>query len=154
LIGKWHLGSLPKYGPLRSAEMVTRMDMQIGRVLKALDAHKLARNTIVVFTSDNGGERFSDTWRFSGKKTELLEGGIRVPAIVHWPAQVRTGIPHNQVITSTDWLPTFLAAAGGEPDPNHPSDGMNLLNTLGNNAAPRIDSVCRKRHAQPQGADK
>ena len=65
------------------------MDVQIGRVLQALDANGLADNTIVIFTSDNGGERFADTWPFTGKKTELLEGGLRVPAIVAGPAAFR-----------------------------------------------------------------
>jgi len=59
--------------------MIEAMDGQIGRVLQALDANGLTENTIVVFTSDNGGERFSNTWPFTGKKTELLEGGLRIP---------------------------------------------------------------------------
>ena len=49
------------------------------------------RDTIVIFTSDNGGERFSDTWPFTGRKTELLEGGLRIPAIVLWPARIAAG---------------------------------------------------------------
>src|SRR6267378_3344214 len=59
--------------------MIEEMDKQIGRVLQALDANGLTENTIVIFTSDNGGERFADTWPFTGKKTELLEGGLRIP---------------------------------------------------------------------------
>ncbi len=64
------------------AGMIERMDFQIGRVLAALDAHGLGRDTIVVFTSDNGGERSADTWPFTGRKTELLEGGLRIPLLV------------------------------------------------------------------------
>ena len=67
------------------------MDLQIGRVLQALDANGLTENTIVIFTSDNGGERFSDTWPFTGRKTELLEGGLRIPAIISWPARHSPG---------------------------------------------------------------
>ena len=59
--------------------MIEAMDHQIGRVLEALRAGGLTDNTIVIFTSDNGGERFSDTWPFTGRKTELLEGGLRIP---------------------------------------------------------------------------
>jgi len=48
----------------------------------------LDRDTLVIFTSDNGGERFADTWPFTRKKTELLEGGLRIPAIISWPARI------------------------------------------------------------------
>ncbi len=64
------------------ARMVREMDLQVGRVLKALESAGIANNTIVIFTSDNGGERFADTWPFTGKKTELLEGGLRIPALI------------------------------------------------------------------------
>lgn len=112
------------------AKMVTRMDYQIGRVLAALKAAGMDEDTIVIFTSDNGGERFSDTWPFSGRKTELLEGGIRVPAIVRWPARVAAGSTSDQAIITMDWLPTLLSAAGGRPDPRFPSDGMDLTDFL------------------------
>jgi arylsulfatase A-like enzyme len=108
------------------ASMVLAMDAAIGRVLTALERAGVAGNTIVIFTSDNGGERFSDTWPFSGKKTELLEGGIRVPAIIRWPGNVRTGSISQQTIMSMDWLPTLLAAAGAEPDAASPPDGVNI----------------------------
>ena len=103
------------------------MDTQIGRVLKALDDNRLTNNTIVVFTSDNGGERFADTWPFTGRKTELLEGGLRIPAIVSWPARLPKGRTTNQVAISMDWLPTLVGAAGGAIDPSSPPDGIDLL---------------------------
>ena len=116
--------------------MVQRMDLQIGRVLETLDSAGIADNTIVVFTSDNGGERYSDTWPFTGRKSELLEGGLRIPAIVSWPARVPRKSVSQQVMITMDWLPTLLAAAGTTPDPSYPSDGMNLLPWLTENAAP------------------
>jgi len=118
------------------ARMVTRMDMQVGRVLQALDTAGVANNTIVIFTSDNGGERFSDTWPFSGKKTELLEGGLRIPAIVRWPGHIPAGSTTQQVGISMDWLPTLLAMAGAQPDPSYPPDGMSLAPMLTRNATP------------------
>ncbi|HVV46597.1 MAG TPA: sulfatase-like hydrolase/transferase, partial [Bryobacteraceae bacterium] len=116
--------------------MIQEMDVQIGRVLEALNANGLGGNTIVIFTSDNGGERFADTWPFTGRKTELLEGGLRIPAIISWPARIPPGRTTDQVAISMDWLPTLLAAAGTAPDPAFPSDGINLLPGLAGTSAP------------------
>jgi arylsulfatase A-like enzyme len=118
-------GSIQKYG-----EMVRNLDTNIGRVLKALQDNGMADNTIVVFTSDNGGERYSDVWPFVGVKSELLEGGIRVPCIVRWPARVAPGRKTDQVSISMDWFATFLAVAGTKPHPDFPTDGENLLKQL------------------------
>lgn len=117
-------GSLEKY-----AEMVLALDDAVGRVLTALKDRGIDRNTIVVFTSDNGGERFSDTWPFTGHKTELLEGGIRVPAIVRWSAQLAPRVL-EQVAITMDWMPTLLACASVTPEPEYPPDGDNLLAVL------------------------
>jgi arylsulfatase A-like enzyme len=111
-------------------KMVEAMDRQIGAILAALARSGQADNTIVLFTSDNGGERLSNTWPFTGKKGELLEGGIRVPALVRWPGHIRPRTVSQQVMIHMDWLPTLLAAAGTSPDPAAPSDGMNLLPLL------------------------
>jgi len=116
--------------------MIAALDLQIGRVMEALDANNIAGYTIVVFTSDNGGERFSDTWPFTGRKTELLEGGLRIPALISWPGHIPAGRTTDQVAISMDWMPTLLAAAGTAPDPAFPPDGMNLLPGLMQNAAP------------------
>src|SRR6266849_6659047 len=132
-------GNLRHYdgGSMRTyARMVQAMDLQIGRVLQALDAGGLARNTIVIFTSDNGGERFSATWPFTGIKTELLEGGLRVPALVCWPARIPAGRTSDQVMITMDWFPTLLEAAGTAPDPDYPADGISLLPVLTENREP------------------
>jgi arylsulfatase A-like enzyme len=110
--------------------MIEEMDLQIGRVLEALRKNGLTDNTIVIFTSDNGGERFADTWPFTGRKTELLEGGLRIPAIVCWPAHIPQNRTTDQVAISMDWMPTLLAAAGVSSDPAFPPDGINLLPIL------------------------
>ncbi len=126
-------GNLRHYdgGTMRTyARMVQAMDHQVGRVLQALDVAGKTDNTIVIFTSDNGGERYSDTWPFSGVKTELLEGGLRVPAVMCWPARIRASTTSSQVMASMDWLPTLLDAAGTAPDSAHPPDGISLLPVL------------------------
>ncbi len=115
--------------------MIQEMDLQIGRVLEALNANGMAKNTIVIFTSDNGGERFADTWPFTGRKTELLEGGLRIPAIISWPASIPQGRTTDQVAVTMDWMPTLLAAAGLSSDPAFLPDGINLLPMLKQDAA-------------------
>lgn len=107
--------------------MVEAMDQAVGRVLATLDSSGLAKNTIVIFTSDNGGERFSDTWPFTGRKTELLEGGLRIPALMRWTGHIPASSTCEQVNMSMDWMPTLLAAAGIVPDSAFAMDGINLL---------------------------
>jgi len=110
--------------------MLTSLDHNVGRLLDALRALDLERDTLVIFTSDNGGERFSDMWPLTGMKGELLEGGIRVPVLARWPRRIPAGLRSDQLCITTDWLPTLLAAAGGAPDPGFPSDGQDLLPVL------------------------
>ena len=96
--------------------MVESLDAAVGRALAALKKAGQEKNTIVVFTSDNGGERFSKTWPFNGMKGELLEGGIRTPLIVRWPGKITKGAVSPQTAISMDWLPTMLDMAGAQVD--------------------------------------
>lgn len=139
-------GNLAKY-----AEIVQAMDAAIGRILAALERAGLADDTIVVFTSDNGGERFSDMWPFTGQKGELLEGGLRVPAIIRWPGAISPNSVIDQVAMTMDWLPTLVAAAGTSPDTHYPSDGQNLLPQLAG-AAPIARRLFWRHHANSQQA--
>jgi arylsulfatase A-like enzyme len=118
-------GSLATY-----RRMLDSLDRGVGQVMATLDRLGMRKDTIVVFTSDNGGERFSDTWPFIGQKTELLEGGIRVPLFVRWPSRIRANSRSEQVNITMDWVPTLLAAAGARSDPAYPSDGENLLDII------------------------
>jgi arylsulfatase A-like enzyme len=112
------------------AQLMLSMDANIGRLLEALAGAGLERNTLVIFTSDNGGERYSYSWPFSFQKLYLNEGGIRVPAIVRWPGVVAPNRVTDQPAITMDWTATILAAAGASPDPRYPLDGENLLPTL------------------------
>lgn len=118
-------GSLKLY-----AEMMQSLDEGVGRVLAALKAAGIERNTLVIFTSDNGGERFSYQWPFSGEKGDLLEGGIRVPAIVRWPAAIPAKRVTAQMGITMDWTATILAAAETNAAKEFPLDGINLLPIL------------------------
>jgi arylsulfatase A-like enzyme len=110
--------------------MIRHMDEGVARILEALAAAGAGENTLVVFTSDNGGERFSDTWPLVGKKMDLLEGGIRVPYVVRWPARVRPGGATAQLAITMDWVATFFEAAGVRAHPDYPLDGLSLLPVL------------------------
>jgi len=124
-------GSLKIY-----AGMMRGLDEGVGRVLDALSRKKLDRSTLVVFTSDNGGERFSFNWPFRGQKFQLFEGGIRVPAIARWPGTVPAGRVTDQVAVTMDWAATLVALAGARADANYPLDGVDLLPTLRGAQAP------------------
>jgi arylsulfatase A-like enzyme len=110
--------------------MIHHMDEGIGTVLDALDRTGQRHNTLVVFTSDNGGERFSDNWPLVGGKMDLTEGGIRVPYIAQWPAVIPAGSTSAQHCLTMDWSATFLAAAGVDGHPDYPLDGVSLLPVL------------------------
>jgi len=115
-------GSLKIYGA-----MMKNMDAGIGRVLRALSRARLDRNTLVIFTSDNGGERYSFNWPFSFQKMHLWEGGLRVPAIVRWPGVIPAGRSTDQAAVTMDWTATMLASGGATADPAYPLDGEDLL---------------------------
>ena len=108
-------------------KMIEQMDEGIGKLLETLDSTGLASNTMIVFTSDNGGERFSDNWPLVGGKMDLTEGGIRVPYIVRWPGQVAAGRVSATPLLTMDWMPTFLEAAGVPVGAQPAMDGQSLL---------------------------
>lgn len=115
-------GSLAKY-----AELVEEMDAGVGRVLTALADAGRADNTIVVFTSDNGGERWSKNWPLVGEKGDLTEGGIRVPLILRWPAGVAGDQVSDHPIDTLDLTATLIDAGGTAANERYPLDGVNLL---------------------------
>jgi arylsulfatase A-like enzyme len=110
--------------------MIHHMDEGIGRMMDALRRHGIEKDTLVVFTSDNGGERFSDNWPLVGGKMDLSEGGIRVPWIAHWPAVIAPGGVSEQHCMTMDWSATVLQAAGVAAAPGYPLDGVSLLAVL------------------------
>jgi arylsulfatase A-like enzyme len=108
--------------------MMQILDNGIGRVIEA--ARHSGNDTLVIFTSDNGGERYSNIWPFVGRKWDLLEGGLRVPQIVWWPGHIQAGQVTDQVCITMDLTATCLAGANVMPDAGHPVDGKNLMPVL------------------------
>jgi len=106
---------LSKRGGLYGDGMVEH-DNMVGTLLDKLDDLKIADNTVVLYTTDNGAEKWSwpdgGTSRFKGEKNTTWEGGFRVPAMVRWPAKIPGGQVVNEITAHNDWATTFLAAAG------------------------------------------
>ncbi|MCL4201964.1 MAG: sulfatase [Pirellulaceae bacterium] len=117
------------------AGMVEAMDLAVGRVLAKLDELGLAENTLVIFTSDNGGLSTSEGWPTSNLplragKGWMYEGGIREPLLVRWPAVVKAGNVIDTAVSSPDFFPTLLDAVGSKPEPGQVLDGVSLLPLL------------------------
>lgn len=117
------------------AAMVEAMDQAVGRIMQALRDHDLERDTIVIFTSDNGGLSTAEGWPTSnlplrGGKGWLYEGGVREPLIVRWAGHIKPGTVLATPVTSPDFFPTLLAAARVPLPADLPPDGANLLPLL------------------------
>jgi arylsulfatase A-like enzyme len=113
------------------AAMVHSVDEAVGKVMKTLDELKLADDTLVIFTSDNGG-LLGPTHNapLRAGKGYPYEGGIRVPLIVRWPRAVKAGPVSDVPVTSVDYLPTVLEAAGRELPAGREIDGVSLMPVL------------------------
>jgi len=138
--------------------MVERIDLGVGMILAELDTLKLTENTLVVFSSDNGGERYSRNSPLFHHKATVWEGGIRVPCLMRWPGRLPRGKVTSQMAITMDLHATFLAAAGITEMPPKALDGINLLPLLTGESKPvertfywRIDRSNRKQRAIRQG---
>ncbi|MBN2128267.1 MAG: sulfatase-like hydrolase/transferase, partial [Sedimentisphaerales bacterium] len=115
----------------RYAAMIEAMDANMGRLLATLDALQLTKDTLVIFTSDNGAfGGVTDLHPLRACKGHLYEGGIRVPLIVRWPGVVEAGATCATPVISMDLYPTMLEAAGLDPEPDKPLDGESILPLL------------------------
>ncbi len=110
--------------------MIHHMDEGIGWLVQALKETGQLEDTLIVFTSDNGGERFSDNWPLVGGKMDLTEGGIRVPWIAHWPRAIAPGGISAQPCMTMDWSATLLELGGAQAAPDLPLDGVSLTGVL------------------------
>jgi len=110
--------------------MLERADSGVGEILTALNQRGLTKNTLVIFTNDNGGEWLSRNAPLSNRKSTLWEGGIRVPLILRWPAQLPANKRSAQVAITMDLTASILAAAGATTPTGYKLDGLNLLPSL------------------------
>jgi len=113
--------------PAIYAAMMKSLDDAVGRIVKSIDDQKLANNTVIIFTSDNGGEKYSDNGIYKGAKMTLWEGGIREPAFVRWPGKIEPNSVTDQVTTTMDWTATILSLAKAKTDPKFPLDGIDIM---------------------------
>ena len=120
------------------AAMVESMDDAVGTLLDTLDRLKLADRTIIVFTSDNGGNMYSavdgevptSNRPLRGGKATVFEGGIRVPCVVRWPGITPAGSRSDAIVQASDYYPTLLDGLGLRPAPGQRFDGMSILPAL------------------------
>jgi hypothetical protein len=127
----------PQRSPTYAA-MVESMDDAVGTLLDTLDRLRLADNTIIIFTSDNGGNMYNEVdgttptsnAPLRGGKATLFEGGTRVPCVVAWPGLTAAGTCSDALIQSEDYYPTLLAGLGLQPGPEQHFDGVNILPAL------------------------
>ncbi len=123
----------------RFRSMVEHMDAKVGQLLDKLDELGIADNTLVLFTSDNGAAFEGYIGELKGGKTDLHDGGIRVPMVVRWPAAIPAGQTSDAFGHTNDLLPTFCEAAGVELSSKLPIDGLSLLPHLKGGPAPSVD---------------
>lgn len=110
--------------------MLQRADDGVGKILQTLDRLGLTRNTLVIFTNDNGGEWLSRNAPFFHRKGTLWEGGIRVPLIMRWPTELPAGKTSAQVALTMDVTASILAATGTRAPETYRPDGIDLLPML------------------------
>jgi arylsulfatase A-like enzyme len=128
------------------ADMLLELDASIGKILETLDKHDLAKNTLIIYSSDNGAyvndeDGHKPTGPFRGKKSQLWEGGHRVPFIVRWPARIQPGEP-KELVSTIDIPATVSAAAGISIPESSLPDSYNLLPAmLGEKDAPKRDDL-------------
>lgn len=143
LLEKYAQRTGPGLNDTRYGAMIEALDSAIGRLLTALDRLKLADDTIVVFTSDNGGfGGVADNRPLRAEKGHLYEGGLRVPFFVRWPKAIRAQRRCDVPVVSMDLYPTLLNAAGVERSQNEAPDGEDLMPLLTETGSLNRDAIC------------
>lgn len=111
-------------------QSINEIDWSVGQILDALEEHGLDKNTLVIFTSDNGPAKSGSALPLRGKKGSTFEGGMREPTVIRWPGQILAGETNNELLTAMDLLPTFAGLAGAELPENRALDGRDIWPVL------------------------
>jgi len=134
----------------KRGDHVVELDWSVGQILDKLDATGQAGNTLVIFTSDNGGAPWDEdgetfghnsSGSLRGFKSDAWEGGHRVPFVVKWPGQVPAGSTNRQLLDLVDLMATFAALTGAKLPANAAEDSFNMLPALNNAAAAAIRPI-------------
>ncbi|MFT5492920.1 MAG: arylsulfatase A [Limisphaerales bacterium] len=120
----------PKHAARAYREMMIEMDKGVGEVMSTVRQLGLAKNTFILFFSDNGATGPGSCGGLYGMKGSLWEGGHRVPCIAWWPGRIKAGAESDQLAFSIDVMPTILDIAGAKPPPDRPLDGQSLAPLL------------------------
>ncbi len=124
------------------AAMVTQMDDAIGRIVQALETKGLREKTLIVFSSDNGGNLpAASNGALRDQKGSVYEGGVRVPAFASWPGRIPAGKTITQPLHMTDWHPTLLRLGGAKPAAGVRLDGRDLWPALTGDSRPVHDEI-------------
>lgn len=134
--------------------MIESVDQGVGTILAALDRHGLSRDTLVIFTNDNGGEWLSRNAPFSHRKSTLWEGGIRVPLIMRWPNHLPAGKTSAQVAITMDLTASIIATTGTKVTLDQPLEGINLIPILTGNTTPQVERELFWRIVRPNRLQK
>ncbi|USQ96584.1 sulfatase-like hydrolase/transferase [Caulobacter sp. RL271] len=117
-------------------DVVEDLDDNVGRIMRALDELKIADDTIVIVTSDNGGDQAGSVGALRGRKGETFEGGMRVPCFVIWPGHTKAGAVSDAMAMNIDLFPTLLAALGVPLPKDRTIDGRDMAGLLSGGASP------------------
>lgn len=141
---------LAKYPDLKGnrktyAAMITALDDAVGKIASAVESEKLAENTLIIFSSDNGGPnpgKLSDNGKLRAGKGTVYEGGVRVAAFATWPGKIKPGSSIQSPIHISDWYPTLVKLTGAPQEQKLPLDGKDILPVLtGEGSAPEREIV-------------
>jgi len=143
----------PQHSPTMAA-MIEVMDDNVGRVLDALEKNGIADDTIIIFTSDNGGNMYDVADGTTPTNNEPLrsgkgnnyEGGVRIPLIVRWPGKTKPGSVNDAVISTVDHYPSLLQMTGQKLRPEDHKDGVSYVPALQGEAFDRGPTLCDFSH--------